>query len=377
MPDSGQKLEFGIEVWDLPVRLYHWLQFVGIAIASITGFLLGAVWINIHAAAGIAVLVLVMTRVLWGFIGSHYARFSSFVPGPTKILHHATAIIRGKAETHAGHNPLGALMILALLAVTTGLSLTGLAAFGGIFKDGPAAGLMTYAYGISARNIHETLSIALLALVALHIVGALFESWRSHENLTLAMITGRKKNAVGAREEYRLPNPPARALAAFFAVLLLSGTAAYAMAKLSVKGAPVAPLDPTFMEECTACHMAYHPSLMPAESWRLLMANLDNHFGEDASLGAAKATAITDWLTGHAAQTADSKPANVLRIVNEQAPYTLTETPYWARRHRAIPAAVFSAPPVNSSANCIACHRDVKTGWFYPGNIEIPKEALK
>ncbi len=366
-----------IAVWDLPVRAYHWLQFVLVAVAAVTGFLLGGRWIDVHVWAGAALAALLVMRIIWGFAGSTYARFSTFLPAPRTVFSHVRELKSGTARPHLGHNPLGALMILALVAVIAGLVVSGTIIFGGVFKKGPGAAFFSFATGFSAREIHELLAFALLGLVGLHIAGAFFESWRTGENLARAMVTGSKRLEPGRHEERPIA---ARPLVAVVTILVLFGAAVplgLSLAAIPPSGMPVAQLDPVYRQECTACHMAYHPSLLPTASWQALMDNLDDHFGEDASLDPETATTITAFLTANAAETADTKPANAFRRLDPASPYELTATPFWKRMHGEIPDSVFSAKPVSSKANCAACHRDAEAGAFYPANINIPKEDLK
>lgn len=120
--------------------------------------------------------------------------------------------------------------------------------------------------------------------------------------------------------------------------------------------------DPTVKTECSACHMAYPAAMLPAESWDAIMANLSDHFGEDASLAPETAATIRDWLTSHAA------PSNsyVARAaVGNEAPGRITETAWWVGAHnREVPPSAFRSPKVGSPANCAACHRGAEQGFF-------------
>lgn len=105
-----------------------------------------------------------------------------------------------------------------------------------------------------------------------------------------------------------------------------------------------------------------------------MMSALDDHFGEDASLGDTARDDIATWLTDNAAESWDTEAANNFRVVSPAQPLRVTETRYWKRRHHDIPDAVFKARPIGSRVNCIACHRDAHTGRFDDQSIDIPKE---
>ena len=112
-----------IEVWDVPTRLFHWLTAALVFAAYITWRL---DWMNWHAKAGYAVLTLIVFRLLWGFAGSDTARFSRFVASPRLALHHLAEIFRREPDHQVGHNPAGAWMVLFLLGLLLGETLSGL-----------------------------------------------------------------------------------------------------------------------------------------------------------------------------------------------------------------------------------------------------------
>jgi len=139
-------------------------------------------------------------------------------------------------------------------------------------------------------------------------------------------------------------------------------------------GIPTLPLNAAWAKECSACHMAFHPSLLPAQSWSGIMENLSSHFGEDASLDLATTKDITDFLVSHSAADWDTLAANRLRKVDPARPLEITATPFWIRRHGDISNAVFKSRAVAAKQNCAACHADAASGMFAPQLISIPQE---
>ena len=363
-----------IAVWDPFVRIFHWSLVTAVGTAALTGLFASATWINVHVWAGAVITGLVAMRIVWGFLGGRNARFSGFVTSPAKVLAHLAALRGGGGERHLGHNPAGAVMIVALMTILLALAMTGLAVFGGVLKRGPLASVLPFGTAWSLRELHEVLAYGLLMLVGLHLAGLLYESLRTRENLARAMVSGSKEARPGDHVA-----PPARARPVIAGVIAIGmiGAAAAGMSALSRQPAfniPTGGLDPVYADECGACHMAYHPSLLPRRSWQSLLTGLADHFGEDASLPETTLEGIRTYVMANAAEAFDTKPAHMLARVNLEMPFTLTETPFWKRVHGDLPAAVFERATIGAKGNCQACHRDADSGLFYPGNINIPKE---
>ena len=172
--DAGSTLP----VWDRAVRVLHWALVAAVALAAISTVL----FVGAHRPAGYAALALVLVRVLWGLVGRGHARFAQFVRGPVATLRYAHRWLQRREPRHLGHNPLGAWMVLALMACVSGLALTGWLYTTDAF------------WGSEAVEVaHRALAWTLLALVALHIGGVIFTSLRHRENLVAAMLDGRKR----------------------------------------------------------------------------------------------------------------------------------------------------------------------------------------
>jgi hypothetical protein len=125
-----------------------------------------------------------------------------------------------------------------------------------------------------------------------------------------------------------------------------------------------APANPTVTAECGSCHIAYPPALLPASSWRVLMAGLDKHFGTDASLDSQTAAAITAFLEQNAGRERGSSGQPVLRI---------SASRWFVHEHDEVPAAVWKSPKVKSPSNCAACHSNAEQGDFSERGVHIPK----
>jgi cytochrome b len=175
-----------IRLWDLPTRLFHWSLAVLVGAAIVSGEI-GGNLIDWHGRFGIAIAGLVAFRLVWGLVGSHTARFSSFVRGPAAIK----AYLRG--EWHGiGHNPLGALSVLCLLTLLALQVGTGLFANDDISFQGPLAALISKELSNTFQKVHEISLNLLLVVLGLHIAAIVFYARVKGENLLLPMLTGKK-----------------------------------------------------------------------------------------------------------------------------------------------------------------------------------------
>ena len=182
----GGQVPRRVRIWDLPTRLFHWLLVALVAFSIVTAQL-GGLWLDWHMRSGYAVLALVVFRLLWGVAGSRYARLSHFVRGPRTVLEY----LRGDHEgAHVGHNPLGALSVLAILALLLLQGSTGLFANDGSFTEGPLARLVTSASSDLLSTLHRWGELAVYAMIGLHVAAVLYYLFVRRENLIGPMITG-------------------------------------------------------------------------------------------------------------------------------------------------------------------------------------------
>ncbi len=204
-------------VWDWPVRIFHWGLVIAIFGAFVTNKL-GVRFFAYHAFCGYAVIVLVAFRILWGIYGAHHARFVNFVRGPQAVMRYISSLGRGRRTYHAGHNPLGAMMVLALLALLGTQAAFGLFANDEIFNSGPLAGLVSKSVSLTLTSLHRKLFYWIAGAVAAHIVAVLFHVLVKRENLVSAMITGRKAAHLVKQQDAIYSSRGLRAIALFIAV---------------------------------------------------------------------------------------------------------------------------------------------------------------
>lgn len=177
-----QKKPQRCQVWDAPTRVFHWLMVWGFTTCYLTGE--NDRWALVHITAGYMVLGLLLFRLLWGFIGTRHARFSSFICGPKAILDYVACLCRNKTKHYAGHNPAGAIAIFLLIALGLLVTVSGIMVNEEINYPG-------------IDEIHEISSNTMLALVLIHIAGVIISSLLHRENLIGAMISGCKPNCEG------------------------------------------------------------------------------------------------------------------------------------------------------------------------------------
>ncbi len=179
------------QVWDLPVRLFHW-TLVTAFIASYVTNKLGIAYFKYHVWCGYTVIVLVCFRILWGFVGTRHARFRNFVRGPVATGRYLLGLMRGRGRRYPGHNPLGALMVLALLLTLLAQALTGLFANDEIVNTGPLYGYVSNARSLWLTSLHRLLFDWIFAAVVIHVLAVLAHHIARKEKLVRAMLTGRK-----------------------------------------------------------------------------------------------------------------------------------------------------------------------------------------
>ena len=177
-----------IRVWDLPIRLFHWLLVICIIGSLVSVHLLDSA-IEWHAYFGYSVLTLLIFRMIWGFVGSRHARFASFVPNRQSILHY----LQGKAPRFLGHNPIGALSVFALLLVLGLQAVTGLFVDDEIAFQGPFAKYVSNTVVSFLSQIHEGNQVVIYCLVAIHILAIGYYRKFKGEDLLKPMITGDKE----------------------------------------------------------------------------------------------------------------------------------------------------------------------------------------
>lgn len=204
----------GAPVWDLPVRLFHWSV---VALVALSWWSAEESFDRVHFWSGYALLFLLIFRILWGIAGGSTARFSNFVRGPAAVA----AYLRHGRQERAGHSPIGALSVVAMLIALLVQVSSGLIQLDDEdFVEGPLAGLVGYDTAVLAHEVHESSFDILLGLIALHLLALGHYHFIRGRSLVPPMITGRGALPEGASAME--PAPKGRFFACVVAALVLA-----------------------------------------------------------------------------------------------------------------------------------------------------------
>jgi cytochrome b len=383
-----------IAVWDLPTRSLHWALVVAVTGAYFTS---EDEWLlEYHALFGYVALGLVLLRVIWGFAGNGHARFSGFLTGFGPVREYLSQAARLKPRRFLGHNPAVGWVIVIKLAYMVVLAVLGMAAYGGEEGLGVLGSYVSFDAGTAAHEAHEVLAYAFVAVIVVHVSAALFHDFILKENIVIAMFTGEKDDAGSWAEKISHPHPgdgmTKGKLAFWLAAALLGGLGlaylppddarkyfseaeppAIIKSEAGLRGVPVMPI---FKEECAAsCHIVFHPTLLPADSWRRVMAGLDDHFGENVELDAEATSEILEYLVEFSAEKSVSEASRkIVKSLGRGEPLVrITDAPYWRRKHSELGPEIYARESVKNKANCLACHPGAEVGSFEDKDIRLPE----
>ena len=373
---SGKNKNEKVVIWDLPTRVFHWLFLASYIIAWLTYD--DNRFLYVHVFAGYVFLGLLMFRLLWGFFGSHYARFHSFAHDWDSVTDYLKGLLNGRAMRYIGHNPAGGYAIFAMLVLGLCVTITGVLTLAGEEGHGPLREVVNYSVGIASRSLHEVFAWALLALSIIHVLGVIVESVWHRENLVWAMISGKKEAAAGS--------PAIRGhhyLGVSISVVVIVSALIYFRGYLEetadhlympYKG-PVLADNALWRESCSECHFTFHPSLLPARSWEKIFAEQGDHFGDDLALDEETTEELLKFHVDNAAENTLTEPARKILYYTpkDETPIRITETFYWIKKHKEIKDVYWKSPKVKIKGNCDACHLDAKEGTYEDSNMRLPK----
>lgn len=382
-----------INIWDIPTRVFHWLLAAAYAGTFLTSE--SESFLDYHTIAGYIALGLVVFRVLWGFTGNRYARFSDFVKGWGEVRAFLGEALKLKMPRYLGHNPAVGWVIAGMLCLTFVICVTGIITYSGEENLGAFAGVFTFGAGMAARQIHHFLADLAIVMIIVHVSAALIHDFVFRENIILSMITGKKEDeeswsertshmsAHEGRSALRLAVWIIVTIMGGAALLLLPPAAKTDFTKLDQprviddKGfaSRLTPNDVWEAECATSCHNGFHPTLLPADSWVKVMDGLDDHFGDNVSLDPETKAEILAYLQSASAERSTTEASKKLLYYLKpgETPLRITDTAYWKDKHSEIKEDVFQRKSVVSRSNCVACHPGADRGSFEDRDISIPK----
>ena len=373
MEDGTIKMKHRALIWSLPTRIFHWLLVLYILIMYITSD--EDPLLRVHAAFGYGIGVLILFRVIWGFIGPKYSKFSDWPLSIKEALEFTKNIFNPKV--YAGHNPAASFVMLGIIIVTLLSVITGVLAYGIQEGRGIFAFLNSSFFKEMEifKEIHEALSTLLLILIGAHIGGVAVDRVLHKEVGTLHSIFTGFKNIDAKSVNLSSLQKVVATLFLSVAILTPIVTLSFAtpLTKSIYKPIKYDKELSSFVEECASCHTLYPPFTLPAKSWKKLMAGLNNHFGDDASLDEATRVEIEKYLVKNSAEHSTKESAVYILQSLKNYPIAITQTPFWKKRHKDIDKQIFKSKEVKSKANCKACHKDIEKGIIEDRNIEIPK----
>ena len=369
-----------ITVWEPAIRVFHWAIVLSVLGCIVTSFEESA--LTLHIWFGQAILALFVFRLGWGFFGGPYAKFKDFIKGPKAAFHHLVLALKGVSPRYLGHNPAAGMMFMAMGLVLVALIGSGYLLLGGLEEIGPLAGKVSKEFAAQLEPKHRYLGWFLAFLSFGHIGAAIVESLHQSENLPLAMVTGEKeiranepltseKNKKGASLVFAL------AIAVFMGgVFTLFPLKDYnketQKAASEIKHASWE----LYKEECGACHFEFSANLLPMRSWDkvMQMSELEEHFGDDASIEEEDRILILQFLVEQSIETSKSEVSFYLNqeIAADQQPIRFSETDWWKGKHKSIEEKIFKREKIGSKLNCGACHKAAQYGSYADRDIHIP-----
>lgn len=362
-------------IWSLPTRVFHALFALFIILAFLSA---EDEWLNYHAIIGYGVLILVFFRICWGFFGPKYSLFKDFPRGKKNVKDFLNHIFEEK-QKYIGHNPLASyvmisMLIVAILAVLSGALLFGIQEGKGVFSflnDSFFKKMELF------EELHEVLSNLFIALIIAHLCGIFADKFLHKKQETLnSIVTGYKITSENESIKLNIYQKMFSLLMFIFFVGFLIFNI-YNPKNLLVASKYEAidykTQNELFVKECASCHTLYPPSVLPKKSWELIMADLENHFGDDASLDVESNKNILAFLLKNSAENSTMESSfKFLQSIKNQDIIAMSKTTYWEKTHKDLPKEIFNNEKIKSKANCKACHIDIEKGLIEDENIKNP-----
>jgi len=362
-------------IWPFVNRFSHILLILFFSISYVLGDF--DRFLSQHVAFGLALGVVFIFRIIWGFIGPKYSKFSDFNFSFRDLKEYLSNPF-SKTKEYIGHNPASSYAIVAMIIVAFLTIITGMLAYGIQENHGVLSFLHSKYYQEMDffKEVHELFANLFLAIVAIHIAGAILDKFIKNGDAIDSMINGYKKAKEGIKLNlFQKIFAIVWITASLFSVYYLLFTNNIFLSNHNIKY-DYATLHKEFYNECGSCHMVYPPNLLPKKSWKVMMSDLENHFGDDASIDKATNISILAFLEQNSAEHSTSQASlGILKSLKQsnETIISISKTPYWKAKHKDIDDKIFKSKKVISKANCKACHKDIEYGLIENDLINIPK----
>lgn len=366
-------------IWPLFNRVVHLLL---ILFFSIT-FILGDMdeLLDYHAIFGILFMVLFFYRILWGFIGPKYSKFKDLNFNKKDLKEYLSSPFSHVKE-YVGHNPASSFAILIMILFSILATLTGMLTYGIQENHGVFAFLHSSFFKEMElfEELHELFANLLIGVIVIHVAGSLIDRFIKKGDGIDSMISGYKKISTNLSIKTNIFQKffILMCLVSFIYVIYYLFTTKENIFTANLNKKQYYGMQHIeFANECGSCHITYPPFLLPKNSWALMMKDLENHFGDDASIDEELNISILSFLEKNSSENSSHQAAvYILKSLKENnSTIAITKTPYWQKRHEKIDKDIFLSKDVKSKANCSACHQDIEFGLLENSLIKIPKKG--
>ncbi len=359
-------------IWTLPTRIFHWLLAIYVLLLFLTSE--EERLLDIHAAVGYGAGVLVLFRLIWGFVGPKYSRFSDWPLSLSEAKEFMFSLLAPK-KSYPAHNPAAAFVMLGILLTTLIVVLSGILTYG--IQEG--RGVLAFLHSEFFKKmevfeeVHELFAEFLLVLIGIHIAGVAVDFvLHKNEKTYSSMITG-YKNIDAADARLNVSQKTVAAIFLSLAIIIPLTAPSSQTLSGSVFEEEEYEEHSLFKKECGSCHTLYPPFLLPSKSWREIMADLENHFGDDASLDEETRASIESFLISNSAENSTKEAAVYILSSLKEPVIAITQTPYWKEKHSKFDESIFKSDKITSRANCKACHKRVEKGLIEDNEISVPE----
>ena len=374
-------------VWPIYTRIIHWLIASTFMLAFI--FSLYENLLNLHVAVGIIFGLMLVYRIIWGFVGPRYATFNTFKLSLSKLKFYFQEKIQNRyREIPAGHNPASSWFTLIVLGLGSIISITGLLIYG-IQEGNGYLGFLNdhyYMHSDMLLDTHIYTSYILLGWTIIHISGVLVEQFYHKTSMVFAMVTGYKK----AKGEDSKPAKSQSWISYIFLIISLfvffvsTDGRNNPFVNSKFEELHYETEYPIYFKECGSCHKPYPPFMLPASSWDRIKGGLKNHFGEEISpimkkednkISLNDQTIIFRYLKNNSADNSTREISiKVMKSLDgARGRKSITKIKIWKDIHKNIPSHIFKSKKVKRKANCFACHKNFEKGMIEDIDIKIPK----